>query len=477
MATADPMADDRKRQIAAACWRKASEAMAKENWDFAIEMLGQCATLVPDNLVYRQTLRGNEHKKYKGNKTGATMSGMRLMGVRSKVKKHRGAKNWKEMDQAAEEGLTVNPWDAQLNADLGEATGQMGCNDVSVWAYEMAVGIEPKNKDFLKGLAEARARKHDYIGAGNCWRKIYELDPMDGQARTMIQAMDSQAAIHKGGFEHAESTQEVRQGYEESVKGNSGDKGSVGPGESQEADLQRAIRKDPANKDNYQKLADYYRREARLEEALQWYTKAFEVGGDQVVREQGEDVQLELFKKNLDLAKEAAARNPGDEHARQGVVALAKELLDREVETFSRRTERYPKDLKLKFELAQRLVRQKNFPPAIKLLQQCSGDVRIEGPVLLLLGKVFLQQSQNGLAKRQFEKAVEKFSSADHPEQFVECHYYLGRLCEEEKNLDDAETHYSEVLAVDYGYKDAQARLEKIQAARGKGGLGDLTDI
>ena len=30
--------------------------MSKENWDFAVVMFGQCCNVVPDNLVYRQTL-------------------------------------------------------------------------------------------------------------------------------------------------------------------------------------------------------------------------------------------------------------------------------------------------------------------------------------------------------------------------------------------------------------------------------------
>jgi len=463
--------DSRKREIAKASFQKGTQALGKENWDYAIEMVGQSVMLWPDNLMFRQTLRGSEEKKYKNNGTGASMAGMRLMGIRNKVKKARGAKNWKEMDQAAEEGLTVNPWDGQLNADLGEATGQLGYDDVSVFAYQRAVKADPKSKDFLKGLAEALARKKDFIGAGNCWRKIYEIDPMDGHARSMVQAMDSQATIKHGNYEDAETTQEARQGYEERIGKDRDD--SVGPGDSPEADLQRLIRKEPANKGHYQKLADLYRRDGRLEEAFDMFTKAYEIGGDQVVKEQAEDVRLDILRKNLDMAREAAKRNADDENARQGVAQLAKELLDQEIEVYSQRVERYPKDLKIKYELAQRFVRVKNLPPAIKLLQQCSGDVRIEGPVLLLLGKCFLQQKQNGLAKRQFEKAVDKFTQADQPDQFKECHYYLGRLLEEEKKFEDAEKHYTEVLAVDYDYKDAQKRLEDIQ---GKGGGVDLSE-
>lgn len=469
--------DPRKRQIAARCWAAAAEALAKQNWDYAIQMLVQCAQLMPGNLVYRQTFYGTlREKKYKNNGSGASMASMRLMGVRSKIKKARTAKNWTDMDQAAVEGLTVNPWDGQLNADLGEASQNLGNDDVALLAYEFAVKSDPKNKEFWKGLAGAKEKKHDYTGAGNCWREIYKLDPLDGQARSMAQAMDAQGSIHITNMANANSTKEVTQGYEASVKGKR-DEAVVGPGESVEADLQRAIRKDPANKDNYSKLADWYRREGKLKEALEWFTKGYEVSSDPSIKEQAEDVQLDMVRKNLDAARQQAKRNPDDAHLQEGVTALAKELLQQEIDVLTRRVDSHPKDLRMKFELALRLIRVRKFEAAIKLLQQASADVRMEGPVLLELGKVFLQQQQNSLAQRQFEKAVTRFSAADTPGEFVVCHYWLGRLAEEAKDLEAAEKHYTEVIAVEFDYKDAHARLMKIQGSRGGGMLEGVDDL
>lgn len=466
--------DQRRREIAKASFQKASQAMSKEQWDYAIQMLTQCVLLDPANLFYRQTLRGCEERKYKNNGTGAPMASMRLMGIKAKIKKAKMGKQWKDVDHAAEEGLAVNPWDGALNADLGEAASNLGYDDVSLFSYQRAVKLEPSNKDFLRGLAEALARKQDYAGAANCWRKIYELDPLDSQARSMIQAMDSQATIHRGGFEHAETTQEVKRGYEQSIVGEASS-GALGPGESLEADLKRMIRKEPNNKDHYQKLAEFYRREGRLEEAYQWFTKAYEVGGDKSMHLQAEDVQLELLRKKLETAREEARKKPEDCGLQEQAAVLANQLLEQEIDVYSRRIELYPRDLRLKFELAQRYWRRGQLSEAIKLLQQSIGDTRIEGPVLLLLGKCFLRQKQNTLAKRQLEKALDKFSPVDHPDEYKECHYYLGRLYEEEKNYDEAEARYTDVLAVDYSYRDTRQRLENIQSIRGTSTGTDIT--
>ena len=474
-----PASDDpRKRQIAARCWAAAAEALAKQNWDYAIQMLVQCTQLVPGNLLYRQTLYGTlREKKYKNNGSGASMASMRLMGVRSKIKKARTAKNWTDMDQAAVEGLTVNPWDGQVNADLGEASQNLGNDDVALLAYEFAVKADPKSKDFWKGLAEAKKAKHDYTGSARCWMEIYKLDPLDGQARSMANAMESEGAIWKSKLDQATTTRPgVQLGYGDSVSGNR-EEAVVGPGESVEADLQRAIRKDPANKDNYTKLADWYRREGKLKEALEWFTKGYEVSSDPSIKEQAEDVQLDMVRKNLDAARQQAKRKPDDAHLEEGVKALTKELLQQEIDVFTRRVDTHPKDLRMKFELAQRLIRVRQFPTAIKLLQQASADVRMEGPVLLTLGRVFLQQGQNSLAQRQMEKAVERFSAADTPKEFVECHYWLGRLTEDAKDLEAAEKHYTEVIAVEFDYKDAHERLMKIQGSRGSGTLEGVDDM
>ena len=113
--------EQRKRKLASDCLKRATEAMAKQNWDYAVEMFATAVKMVPDNLMYRQSLRGSERKKYKDNKSGASMAFLKLSGIRSRIKKARGAKNWADLDLAAEEGLAVNPWDAHFNADLGEA--------------------------------------------------------------------------------------------------------------------------------------------------------------------------------------------------------------------------------------------------------------------------------------------------------------------------------------------------------------------
>ncbi len=466
--------EQRKRKLASDCLKRATEALAKGNWDYAVEMFMTAVKMVPDNLMYRQSLRGSERKKYKDNKTGASMAFLKLSSLRSRIKKARSAKNWVDMDLAAEEALAINPWDGQFNADLGEATRERGFLEIASFAYEQATGPDgaPTNKDFLIALAEVYEMRKNFTAAISVLDRVMAIDPLNGAVRSKIQSLGADMTIHKAGYDDAKSTHEVRedkqqaikQGYEESVKGDvKTNKEVLGPGESVEADLQRMVRKEPANVAHYQKLADYYRREGKLEESAKTYKLALDVSGDANIREQMEDVELDMVRRNVNFAKEAAARDPNDEQSRAIVVELANELLSQEIEVFSRRVDRYPNDLKLKHELAKRFMRCKKHDKAIPLLQAASKDVRLEAQVLASLGTCFLAKKQNNLAKRQFEKALEKLNSTESPIPYKECCYYLGRLAEEANDNKSAEQYYSDILAIDYDYKDVAKRLEEIQ--------------
>ena len=140
--------EQRKRKFASDCFKKATEAMARQNWDYAVEMFSIAIKMVPDNLMYRQSLRGLERRKYNDNKTGKSMAFLSVRSIRAKVKKAKNAKNWSEMDEAAEEGLAINPWDAQFHADLGQATAERGFDEIATFALELAVEYGPENKIF-----------------------------------------------------------------------------------------------------------------------------------------------------------------------------------------------------------------------------------------------------------------------------------------------------------------------------------------
>lgn len=450
-----------KKKLAGECFKRANEALNKQNWDYAIQLVLQSVKFDPENLLYRQILRGAETKKYDNNGSGAKMAGLKSMGAKGRIKKCRMQKDWAGVDAAAEDALMINPWDAQLNADVGEACRLLGYLDVAKFSYEKAVEYDPKNKGFLAALAEILEEKLDYQVAANVWERIFKLDPMDGNARSRAQQAATKQVIDKGGYEGADDTRGAMAAHEVAKRLNIKQGPADGPGQSEEADLQRLIRKEPDNKDHYVKLGDMFRRNNRLEESRKMFEQAVEVsGGDQNIRELLEDVELDLMRKNIELGKPKLAAAP------DGVAkleSLNRELLLRETEVLRGRVERYPSDLRVKYQLAECFMKDDKCALAIPLFQQSSQDNRLETRALANLGKCFMKEKKYPLARRQFEKAAPKISQHDDVELYLDVYYWLGRLCQSAGDKEAAEAHFSEVLAVNYDYKDALKRLEEIQ--------------
>ena len=454
--------DAEKKQIAADCWKKGSEAMSKENWDYAIEMFGKSVMLVPDNLLYRQTLRGVERKKYGDNGSGAKMAGLRLTKVKTRIKTSRMKKNWDAVDRAVEDGLKINPWEATLLFELGVAARERGFSEVATDAMRNALANDSENKVFARELAELLESRGDYSEASKIWQRLAKLDPSDAEARTKAMQVLTDNVIDRGGYEGAETTRDAMADDEVARRLGTATGGQAdGPGQSEEADLVHAVRREPEMVEHRLNLANHYRKSGKLEEAASTLKEALEIsGGDAGIRENLEDVELDLLRQNLNLARDKAAADAGDEEALRNVKAINGELIKREIEVFSSRVQRYPNDLKMKFELGTRFVKIKKYAQAIPLFQVCVKDNRLETGALTSLGKCFIAEKKGKLAKRQFEKAVESISQLDEPDLYKEVHYWLARLLEEEGDRSTAEHHYTEVLAVDYEYKDTLSRME-----------------
>ncbi len=199
------------RQKAAQEWfKKATEAMNHKNWGYAIEALDKSCRLDPENVMFRQVKHGNIRKSYNENGTGAKMAGMRLMGVKGRIKKSRMSKDWKNIELAAEEGLLTNPWDAQLFFDLGEACDGQGNKDVARYAFEKAVELDKENAIFNRRLGDFLMEREDFKAAETVFERLAKLLPLDGDIRTQLNRVRAQQTIVRGRYEAADNTRDVK---------------------------------------------------------------------------------------------------------------------------------------------------------------------------------------------------------------------------------------------------------------------------
>ena len=475
MGAPDPLAS-----AAQEWYRKGTEALGRDNFDFAEECFANAIKMKPGHVLFRQVKHGASKKKYNDNGTGARMAGMKLMSIRGKAKKARMKEDWATADAACEEGLRVNPWDAQLYAELGEISKERDHGEIAAYAYKNAVALDLENIPYNFALAYILRDRGEYKEARACCTRILKVDNLNAEARSLKSQLDAEEVMDRGGIENAESTQDVKvdkptNAYEEDRRARKG-RGAeaAAPGESEEMDMRAAIRKDPENVALYEKLASFLREDRRPADALEWLDKALEISNnDTGILEQKEDVEIEIMKEKTQETIDRARKNPERERLQEKAATMKKELLTREVEVLASRIDRHPNDMKMRFELAERYRRTKQFVKAIPLLQQAVADSRIKEDALVSLGECFVRSGKMDLGRRQFEKSLETLNGKDKPDAFKTAHYWLGRIYEKGDKNELAENHYTEILSVDYEYRDVLKRLEEIQ---GGDEFGDIDD-
>ncbi|MDA1231175.1 MAG: tetratricopeptide repeat protein, partial [Planctomycetota bacterium] len=342
------------------------------------------------------------------------------------------------------------------------------------YGLERAVEYDKDNIEYNRRLGNLLFELRDYKSARACFERIYKLDPNDGEARSMMSRIDAESTMDRGGYDNAENTRDVKveqpaapvNAYEADRQARKGSpKAADAPGESDEADLLHAIRKDPKNLNLYLKLADSYIKDRQFGKAQDQYNKALEISNNAEIREKLHEIQLTMLVNELSEATDRAKKNPGKERLVEKVNGLKSELLAKEIEFLTFSVELHPNEMRKKFELAKRLMTNKEHAKSIPLLQQSISDPRIKVDALVMLGECFVKDGKLDLGRRQFEKALDGLSAADKPDPFKTAHYYLGRIYEKAKKRDQAEHHYGEILAVDYEYKDVLKRLEALGGA------------
>lgn len=454
-------------------FRKGTEALQKENYKYAIECFGTSSRMKPDNVLFRQTRHGSIERLYDNNGTGAKMASVRIMGIRGRIKKARMKKDWSAVDLAAEEGVSLNPWDPQLFAEIGAAAVEREYWEVAKYAWAKAVKYDLTNIGYNRALGHVLREVREYKAARDCFKRIYEADPNDSEARNMMTQLDAESVMDRGGYERADTTRDVAaeqetavNAYEEDRRARKGKKAEAeAPGESKEADMRHAIRKEPENLNHYLRLADHYRTEKQLPEALQIYDQVLEKSPNNMdVQELREDVDLDIMRARLADVSELFRKNPNKANLKEKSASLRKQLVSREIEVLEPRIERHPQDMKMKFDLAERYRRTRQFARAIPLYQQASADTRLKENALVWLGECFVRDRKPDLGRRQFERALESLNGTDHPEPFKLAHYWLGRIYEAAGRSSEAADHYTDILSVDYDYRDTKDRLDALQA-------------
>ena len=131
-----------------------------------------------------------------------------------------------------------------------------------------------------------------------------------------------------------------------------------------------------------------------------------------------------------------------------------------ELVEYSERAANYPTDMSIKYELGRRQLAMGRLDEAIGSLQQARRDARHSVQAATLLGQAFEKKGWLREASETLERVLEGELIEDRAK---EIRYTLGGVYEKMGEMEKAQDQYSQVAQMDYNFKDARERLERVR--------------
>ncbi len=483
----------------------------KPDHDYAHTMYSECVLKDPGNLEFVEAMLENLQRKYKNNKKGASFKGF---GGRSAFKKAVAAEDWDDVLQLGLEILRTNPWDVPTLRALADASRNNHHNEVELRYLKNALDVNRKDIEVNRHCAESLERMGQFDQAIACWHRIEELDKNNEEARRKVSELtlakarglpgvdtsaSGRAAASKPASpappraaspsappaESRPSTTSTAASGADAAKGSATNSsatssgasgGSKSPSPSLGGDeksgpsmeeLQAVLAKDPTDLDAYQRLAELLTQQNRFRDAFQTLKRALEAaGGNHLeIREKLEDAQVRMIRAQVAIAeRRAAAENTTEAH--DLVRRFRSELNRQELAVLASRSERYPQDLALRYELGLRLKRESNYREALKSFEAARNAPELRAPSTLEMGECYQQLKQYSQALKCYQSAI---SHSTPPADIHHLALYRGGvLAMALKNLEVAHDCLAALVKSDPSYRDAAARLDKLQEIRDK---------
>jgi tetratricopeptide (TPR) repeat protein len=454
-------------QRAAALFQHGNEAALKSNFDYAVAMYREACKLQPENLVYRQALRGAARRKF-GNdpKRVGRLAGARVQPIHLRARAEKGKGNWERVLDICEEAFLVNPWDVGAARDASEAAGHLGRHDLACWLIESVYAQAESDQDYLRHAAHVYEQAGQFAKAIACWERVRKLNPYDELAKRQINALSASATIVRSGLGEAIDKQDPREVPADPMLASLDD--LKVRTETPETRLRREIAEEPARVGPYLELADLLRQQNKLDDAEKVLAAGRKAApGDELLRAAHAEVQMARLRRAVAHLEKKARLDPDDPEVAGKLAALREKLDAYELHELRHRAKVQPADAQARLVLGACLARLGRHDEAIAEFQQVRGLGSAEQKLdaLRRAGGSFEAKGLPKLAERSYQDAL-KLADGDDLPTLNDLHYRLGRVAEAQGNLSEAEEHYNEVAANDYTYLDVAERLRALNQGR-----------
>lgn len=446
-------------------FNKGVAAFERGNFDIAIDLLMQCVTLAPGFSRARKVLRAAQIAKFrkeKKSKIAMQIQEFSAMLMRMKIA---GLQKAGKKDQAlieCEKLLAMNPLNSQ-NVELAVAVADAaGHPEAALFTVEAAYENNPDDMLLLRRVADYYMAVGDYTKARDAYVKLNAFLPNDQTIFKQLKDAEARMTMASGW----EETAGKKDGYRDLIANKDQAKKldmqakAVVAGSDADALIDEArerIAKEPNNLNFYRALARLLTQNKRFDEAVTTLEAARQVNASDPELDRGiTTAKISAFEAKIEERKAADDA--------EGAENLATEMNQFIFDDLVSRVQRYPNDLKLRYELGLQYFKYDYFDDAIGQLQLAQRSPKERVEALYYLAKCFAKKGQRDMAVMQLETANEQLPIMDDLKKKIV--FELGVMAEQAGDIEKAFGFYKDVYGADIGYEDIGVRMERIYKLR-----------
>jgi tetratricopeptide (TPR) repeat protein len=455
------MANDANAQKAQNFMNHGRIALESGRYDRAVEMLTRSLDCAPDALETRRLLRTAQIARFRQNPPSALslkMQSMSLYFARQKVlslvKKGQGAEAMAE----AEKLLEQNPLDADNIECAVKAAEAAGMPEAAAISVEAAYSCNQNDANLLERIASYYMLAKRYDKARDAYVKLSQLKPGDqrvlqllknAEAQTTMSSGWTDAAGKRGGFQSLIANQEQAKKLDQANK-------AVITGDDAEAlisEKKAQIEKEPGNMNYYRALARIYIQNKRYTEAIQTLEAAIGVNSA--------DPELDRMLSSVRVTdydyRIAELKKAGKEEEAAELEAEKSQFV---FDDLAIRVERYPNDLRLRYELGLQYYNYEYYDEAVVHLQLAQKSPKERLSALYYLAMCFMKKGQRDMAVMQLETCRDQLPTMDDLKKQVV--YELGLASEATGDFEKAYNYYKDIYSTDVTFGDLNERMVRL---------------
>jgi tetratricopeptide (TPR) repeat protein len=449
---------------------RGSDALSRENYDYAIDLFTQILTKEPTNYDVRKSLRAAQLRKAGGG--GGLLK--KLWGdaksspliAKAQIPLHAG--NFAEALQIAEQVLNKEPQNSAAHRIVVEAATGMELPKTAVLSLEILLGNSPKDRDVAIKFANSLADTGDVVRGEAILATLSREFPGDTELSQALKNISARKTMEKGGYD---ALAEGKGSYRDILK--DADEAKKLEQENRQVkaedtaanlikEYETRLQTEPNNLKVMRNLADLYVQKKDFARALDVYgkIKATDIGAA--------DASLDKAIADATARKFDYGLEQLDSTAPDYTEKAAKIQVDKQAYQLSecqKRVERFPTDLGIRFELGQLYFQMGRISEAIAEFQKSQTNPHRKVRSMNFLGQCYARRNMNELAVRTFESALKEKPIWD--DEKKELAYNLGSVLEKMGKKAEAMKQYEEIFAVESTYKDVGKKLDDFYSGQG----------